>query len=364
MKPNHKYRPTVLPRRRARVNGFLLVIVAFALSLGGLVRVSAMPAEARIQETWFAYSQEFRMDFSASVTKGSIYSNDVVKPEDLLRVKTPGEPPAYRRVLISPLTNSVRIAMPYRFKADRPAEIKATYRVDGTLTAPNLWQKPYPFIPQQEVVVNGTELTLSDLAVEIPVKKLVADTVKLIDELKLSHDQVEVKVRPVIQVTVNGQAQPVSAGVAPEFTVVIRNPATVEVDEPKVLTDDKSFTTTRVLDRTVTFLGIAMKLTTIRSVSLVALSVLAAALGIMLVLQWFQRRAKPRAGLQRLGSALIVASHFQVPADAALVDVPDVQQMIALHLRTERPVVKAGEAYYLVDGNTCYRLQASEDQAG
>lgn len=366
MKSKFKVRPTLersSEKRRRPVRSMLLALVAFVLSLGALVRVSALPAEARIQETWFAYSQDFRMNFSARVSPGSIYSSDRVGPDDLVRVKVPGEPPIYRRVLISQLTDSVRLEMPYTFKTDRPAQIKATYRVDGTLTAPNLWQRPYPFVAEKEATVTGTELTISDMTVEIPVKELTSQIQALIEKLRLSHDQVEVKIRPVVQITVDGQQQPIQAGVSPEFTVLLRNPATVEVDEPKTVTDSKSFTATKVLDRSVTVLGMTLRVSLIRQISLIALTLVAVALGIMVVLQWLQRRSKAAGDLQRLGSSLIAASHFSVPADAAVVDVPDVPQLIAVHLRTDRPVVQVGNTCYLVDGNTCYRLVLKQNES-
>lgn len=357
------YRRTVSPvagkgKRRPRLlmPPIILAVIAFALSLGGLVRVSAMPAEARIQETWFAYSHELRLDYSARVRKGSVYASDTIGPDALLRTKAPGEPPVYRRVLVSQLTDRISISMPYVFKTDRPAEIKASYRVDGTMTVPGLWQKPYPMLSQKEITVTGTELSITDMTVEIPVKQLVGDIQKWIDEMRLSHDQLEIKLRPVVQVTVNGQREPINAGFAPEFTVLLRNPATVEVDEPKALTDSKSFVTTTVTSRTLSFFGRQFSLVLIRQVALIGLSLIAAALVVMMALQWLQRRAAGSGGLKRLGSSLVNASHFTVPPDAALVDVPDAQQLISLHLRTDRPVIQTREACYLVDGNTCYRL--------
>lgn len=339
----------------------LLAALAFILSLGGLVRVSALPAEARIQETWFAYSQDMRITYTAQVKPGSVYPGPTVAPEELLRVRAPGEPPTYRRVLVAQLTDTIRFSVPYSFRADRPSQITATYRIDGTLTAPNLWQRPYPLLPPRDVTVNGTELVIRDMEFHVPVGQLTADLQRLAEELRLSHDQLELRVRPVVELTVDGLREPVTAGYAPEFTVLIRNPASVEVDDPKVLNESKSLTSTRVSVRTMKIFGREVLLSTIRTASLIGLTIVALALSAMLVLQWMQRRARSVNDLRRLGNSLIPARHFTVPPDAAMVDLSDAQQLLALHLRTDRPVVQSGNAYYLVDGNTCYRFQARQE---
>lgn len=356
------YRKTLAPTRartkRRSAAGLLLIGLGLVLSLGGIVRVSALPAEARIQETWFAYSQELSFDYTAKVTKGNIYASDTVSAEELLKVKIPVEPPVYRRVLLSQMTESITVKLPYRFTADRPANISASYRVDGQLVAANLWQRPYPLQAPKTISVTGTELTVNDLTVTIPIKAVLQELEATAERLKIGHDQVDLKIRPVIKVDVAGQQEPISTTLAPEFTVGIRGvKVAVEMDEPKRVDDSKQFTTTRVTPLTVRIFGQSLPLNAVRTGSIIFLTLLAAVLGGTLIVKWVKGRMELGADLGRLGTSLITARSFEMPADVAVVDVQNVSQLMSIHLRTDRPVVQVGDTCYLVDGSTCYRLQ-------
>lgn len=55
------------PRRRSAWPWLALSAIGFLLSLGVVVQVQAVPAEARTSETWYAYKQELSYDFTARV---------------------------------------------------------------------------------------------------------------------------------------------------------------------------------------------------------------------------------------------------------------------------------------------------------
>lgn len=361
-----QYRRTLAPirKRNRRPLGLFLIAFGLLLSVGGIVRVSALPAEARIQQTWFAYRQELAYDFTSRVTKGTIYSSETVGAEELLRTKAPVDPPIYRRVLVSQLTDSITIKLPYRFTADRPATINANYRVDGVLMVSNLWQRPYPLIPPQTVSASGTELAISDMNVTIPIRNLIQELEGISEQLKLGQDQVELKIRPVIQVTVDGQKQPVSTTLTPEFAISIRGlKLAIEVDEPKLVDENKSFTEMMITPLTVNVFGRAVPFNTVRNTSIILLTILALVLGGTLLAKWLRGRAAIVADLSRLGSALVVGDSFQISEDVVLVDVQSVSQLINIHLRTDRPVIRVENTCYLVDGSTCYRLRLLAGQA-
>lgn len=341
---------------RTALGGLVLALTCFGLALALTVRVSAMPVEARTHEVWYSYRQELRYDFTAAVQAGSIYAASRVKADELLRTQLPIQPPVYKRVLLGKLTDSIAMTLPYSFTGDREKNIKLTYWIDGTLTAPGFWQKPFPFLGRQEVTHAGTDLK-RDLQVEIPVKKIMADMDTLARELEMRFDPLELRVRPVVNVEVEGLPEPVSASLGPEILIVFRGGETsIEIDEPKSFTDTNTFSSTRVTPVTVPILGKDFSVATLRQVALTALTVFTVLLGAVLLVQWLRRRAHVGEDLKRLGSALIVASGFELPGDVTVVDVHNVNQLINLHLQTDRPVIRVGSKCYLLDGSTCYRL--------
>lgn len=328
----------------------------FLLSLGLVVRVSAMPAEARTQETWYAYSHELSYDFTARVTPGVIYSRNLVSPDDLLQTQLPQEPPVLRRVVVGALAESVRIALPYHFTADRPARLRASYQVDGEIRVPGLWRRPYPLAEPRAVTVEAAELRLDDLAVQIPLREILDDVARLNQELNLPYDQVQVKIRPVIQLEVEGQREPVATRLEPEFSVVIRNGGlAVEIDEPRKISDARRFESDERVPLSMDLWGVQVPVARVRMGAYGVLGLFALVLVAGLHSRWRGRKREPVDGLRRLGAGLVRANSLVLPEGITLVEVPRLEQLLHLHLQTERPVLQVGSAYYLLDGSACYR---------
>lgn len=362
---HNRIRRTLTPQRTVTVSLLTLAFIAFGLSLGLVVRVSAMPVEARTNEVWYAYREELHYDFTAVVQQGGIYQSTVVTSSELLRNRLPVEPPVYRRVLLTKLTDRVTLSFPYQFQADRPGPIHATYWVEGVMTVPNLWQRPYPLIPAQVVTVEGASLKLDQLQVTIPVSQLVSEMKDLAEALKIGHDQLELRIRPVVQVEVDGQREPIHAGLAPEILLAFRGGlVALEVDEAQLFADEKSLSVTKIVPVTMTFFGYEVKLAALRQVALTSLAVFSLLLGIIMFVKWLRRKGRVGEDLKQLGTAMIVAKGFELPSDVAVVDVRATQQLIALHLQTERPVIRVGDMLYLLDGGTCYRLSLATMAAG
>lgn len=363
MEKVHREVPPALPsRRKGRGrNGlplFPLAVLALFLALGGIVRAAALPVEARTQETWYAYTQEMAYDFTARVTSGLIYPSDQVRGEDLIRQRLPVEPPAYRRVLVPRLVQGLTLSFPYTFKADRSGEITATYRVDAVLSAPGYWQKNLQLLAPSAVTANGDQLDLQGLTVEVPLRQIIADMEKLQADQKLNYDQLELRVRPVVQISVAGQKEPLKAQLQPEFVLFLRDrEAALEVEEPRVVREEKSFTVTTVTPMTVQVLGRTVKVSTLRMTSTVALGGFALTIVLLGLIRWLRRRSMSTDDLRQLGGTLITASHMEYPPDAVIVDVQSVHQLITLHMQTHRPVVRVGDECFLIDGTVCYRLR-------
>ncbi|MFZ5815440.1 MAG: hypothetical protein ACOY93_09100 [Bacillota bacterium] len=350
-------RPRAGSRQRGPGWGLLgLAAALFALSLGAVVRVSAMPAEARTQEVWYSYQQELHYDFTARVKPGTIYASDLIASGDLVQTRAPVEPPVYRRALVGPLTESVRIRLPYRFVADREAWLQGSYAVGGEIRVPNLWRKEYRFLEPRRFIIRTAELRLDELVVEVPVRQIIDEVRQTSEELRLPIDQIEVRLFPVVLIEVGGQREAVTARLTPELMLLIRNGgAAVEVDEPRTITDAQRFQTEERVALTVSLWRWSWPVAQFRRAAYAALGLVTVALAVLGWRRWAGGRGRPADELRRLGAGLVRAAEFRLPEGVALVEVTRLEQLVQLHLQTERPVVQVGRCFYLLDGSTCYR---------
>lgn len=271
MEKTHRADPNQLPsRRKGRGSGptpFPLALATLVLAMGAIVRVSALPVEARTQETWYACSQQMSYDFTARVVPGLIY----------------------------------------------PTGITASYRVDAVLSAPGYWQKSLVLLAPQEMTVMGDEVDLSTLAVEVPLRQILTDMEKLSQEQKLNYGQLELRVRPTVRVTTGGQREPVKAQLQPEFLLFFRDrEMALEVEEPRTVRDEQSFTVTTVAPMTVQIFGRPVKVSTLRVVSTAALGGFALTIVLLGLLRWLWRRSMTSDDLRHLGATLITPSHWSI----------------------------------------------------
>jgi hypothetical protein len=333
---------------------------AFLLVLAMPATGKALPADAHETETWYSYKQDLSYDFTARVQQGAIYKADTVSPQELLQVKLPVDPPVTRRVLVSKLTDSIRLTFPYHFEADREAEIAVTYGVDATLTVPNLWTRPYPLLEPKSLTFKTDRVQIDEMTVEIPIKSILVELDQIGQSLKIGQDQAEVRVRPVVRVMVDGLREPVSTGLAPEVVINIRGAnAAVEIDEPRVAHDEKIMSVSRYVPPTVMIGPWKVETALLRQLGLTAATIVATVIALIMVVGWLRRRSSATAAedLKRLGASLVTARGLELPAGTILIDVWDVKQLIQVHLQTDRPVIKCTTHLYLVDGNTCYRME-------
>jgi len=350
----------VRPRgRQSRRNSILVLSVSVLiaiLSLFSVVRTYAMPVEARTTEAWYSYQSSVGFGFQAHVQKGRFYPTTPVTPAQLIKVRGPNEPPTYKRVLISRFTDSIEIEVPYRFKADRPADLTVKWRVEGMEVIPGIWQLPYPLLAEKSWSVNAAEVSGTEKFV-IPATVILAEMVDSRTTYQVQAEPIELHIKPVLEITASGLKEPVQVTTTGDFLVTFRS-TTVEVDDARTVTGEKGFSETKIVPITVPVFGRQIQVSTIRQVSIGAFVffILAA-----VVTAW-ARREKPdvRTLLQKLGSNLIVARSFEVPADASVVEIRTANELLHLQVQAERPVIRVGSTYFLQDGSTCYRLSVSE----
>lgn len=335
----------------------LLLVSALAavVSVGTVLRAYAMPVEARSSEPWYSYQSSLAFDFVAHVQPGQFYSHHTVRPEQLVRTRLPVDPPTYRRILLSKFTDSVEILIPYRYEADRPAPLKAHLRVDGLMMMPGVWQKPYPLVERKALTPVGSRVEGVE-RFSIPVKSLLAEMEATRVNMGLSLEPLEIHILPVLEIQAEGLPKPFQLAVNPEFKVVLRA-STVEVEDPREVKADQTLSETRVVPITVNLLGLDVKVGVLRQISLYSLI---AFLSLAILLVWLRRR-KPdsRTILQRLGSNLISVRSFELQGEAAIADVRTARELVQIQVQTERPVIRVGNTYYLLDGTICYRYHLS-----
>jgi hypothetical protein len=331
---------------------FLVSALATVLSLASVVSTHAMPVEARTTEPWYSYQTNVKFDYVALVEKGKFYPTSPVKPDQLMRIRGPVEPPTFRRVLITQFTDALEVRMPYSFTADRPADLKVKWRVDGMLVIPGVWQQPYPLVAQKESTLHTAEVKGVE-TFTIPVAELLADMAINRAQYSIHIEPLELHIKPVLEVEVIGLPEPLAVTNEGEFLVSVRQ-NTTEVDDVRDLFSEKSFAETKIVPITVSILGMQVRVQLVRQIAIAALVIfLLFSIGVV-----WSRRTKPdnRSLLQKLGPNLIAASSFEVPGDTAVVAIRNARELIQLQAHAERPVIRVGANYYLQDGTTCYRL--------
>ena len=330
----------------------LVSALALLLSLGTVLQTYAMPVEARTTESWFAYTSSVGFRFTTRVIPGKFYSQAQVKSDDLMQIKLPVEPAQYRRVIISKFADEVHLEIPYSFQADRSADVTARFGVDGMVIMPGIWQQAYPIQEHKELpVVDGK--VHGSATVTIPLRKLLADMEESRTAYGISLEPQEIRVKPVLDVSVGGLRQPVALQISPEFVISMRS-GTVELDEPRVVAQDKVLSETTVVPLVVNLLGQSMRVSTLRQVSMVAAGLFIALALVMVVLR--RKAVDDRTLIQRLGTHLVTISAFELPEGTAIADLQSARELLQLQAQTERPVMQVGWVYYLLDGTTCYRL--------
>ncbi len=337
----------------------LLVSGLVALvSLSTVLQTYAMPVEARTSEPWYAYQSSVGFAFQAQVRTGRFYESATVTSDELVKARQPVEPPQYRRVLISKFTDAIEISIPYYYKADREAKVTATLNVEGVLTVPRLWQRPYPLLPPKNFEIQGTEISGRETFV-IPVAKLLADIDSAREVDLVNLEPLQLLIRPVFEVKAEGLQQPVTLVQNPEFQIDIRK-ETVELDDAKEVKADKTFAETRVVPLTVAFLGADVSVGALRRGSMIALGV---SLAVLVLLFWYRKRqTDPLTLLRKLGANLLVTQTFELPAGTAIADVHNVKELLLLQAQAERPVIMVDDICYLMDGATCYRFYLKPKQ--
>lgn len=336
-------------------------LALFLLSLTLVVQANALPVDAHITETWYSYKQDLTYNFQANLQTGSIYTKSPMPAIDLLQLRMPTEPPTYRRVTVAKLTDSLVLSLPYKFTADQEAEIQVTYWIDGSITVPNLWMRPQPFLAKQVAQTRGKEMSLDQLQVEIPIKQLMAELATLTEQTKINQEQAEIKVRPAFEVTVNGLREPVSAALAPEITMHIRGTNyAIEIDEPKTFHDEKSYQVQVFVPATVQILGLTVSVNLLRQLGTTLAVLFAAGTAAVLTIQWLRKKAQVTYDVKRLGAQLITADKFEVSYMSAIVDLQSMKELLHLQVQMERPIVQVGRTYYLTDETTCYRFTEPE----
>lgn len=356
-------RPQAKSRSRSRWSLPIAGLALFLCSLTLVVQANALPVDAHITETWYSYKQDLTYDFQANLQIGSIYPKSPVLARELLQLRMPTEPPTFRRVTVAKLTDSLILSLPYKFTADQEADIRVTYWVDGSVTVPNLWMRPYPFLERQVVEQRGSELILDQLQVEIPIKQLMAELATLTEQTKINQEQAEITVRPAFEVLVNGLREPISAALAPEITLNIRGSNYgIEIDEPRRFHDEKSFEVKVFVPATVEILGRSVSVNLLRQIGTTLAVLFATGTAAGLTIQWLRKRAQVTYDVKRLGAQLITASNFEVSYMMAIVDLQSIKELLHLQVQMERPIVQVGQTYYLADESTCYRFTEPEGE--
>lgn len=353
-----------MPARSARAadrrTGSLIwgAMVLLALSTFFLARAWLMPAEVRRERAVYAYDQALGYDFRARVQVGQVYHQPWQGAADLVRIRLPQDPPAYRHVLVGRYVEAVELKILYRFTADRARDQAARLKVDSMLVVPRLWQESFPLSMEKKLTPRGRAWS-GEVTLKVPVADIARRLRAVREEAGINPDQAELRVRSVFEVQAPGKAPgepPVTARLAPEYVLVFRNGGVLELDAPRTFQERRAVKTATVQPRQVRVLGAAVPVPAWRFLWLAAEVASLLALGASLTRRR-EREVRTQHMLARLGPGLVAATSFTPPPGLALADLASLEELVHLHWQTERPIIQVGGHYYLADEHVCYRVE-------
>lgn len=130
--------------RKTRAAAILLVGLLLIGALANCIAAYRRPDYVVRPRAVYGYNQEGRLTYTVKLIENSVFPTSVLGPG---------------KTYFTKLVQSVPVVCSYRFSGDKPASLKATYRVVAVVDAPKMWSKELVLIPPTEIRTTGKALS-------------------------------------------------------------------------------------------------------------------------------------------------------------------------------------------------------------
>jgi len=329
-----------------------LVIILAILALASFLLAGfafTRPTTRTLQDE-ITYRQTGTFSYSAAAPTG-IYAGDRVQP---------GEP-IFRRLI-----DEVTVSFDYQFVADRPANLRGTYRLLAQLSHPNGWKQAIELQP--ETGFSGSRFNVSGVI-------NLAEVQALIDSLEqqtgLQSQQYTLSIVPEVFVQGIFAGQELQAEFLPRLKFRFDKLQMQLAEDRSAASDTKNpfkpsqqglLMQPREAANTLSLLGFQLKVWTAR---LVALSGLILSLGGILVVSLLMFEARQGSELSRLqakyGPLLITVRSVDPGSDSRMIEVGSIEDLAKIADRNGCMILHQTQGtihhYFVRDGEVSYRYR-------
>ncbi|NLX69829.1 MAG: DUF5305 domain-containing protein [Clostridiales bacterium] len=254
-------------------------------------------------------------------------------------------------------------------KAEKPIAVNGNYKIIAKITAEDLWEKEYAVLKQgQYLSKKGTEISLIDDEIYIPISDIFRYTEEIENELDFSPDQYKLSIIPVIEGTIKAgdKSNPIAS--PPELTFAFTSREITPISELNFV-NDNPIKETEVLSSGYSLMGLSISLSVARLVSsiltLVPLTYIVYFIAnvlkkqkknvyesVAIDLKYKNRLINLKRSIDFSGKCILILDDFK-----SLVRIADEKEMPILRFEDSA----ANVDYYVIDGQCIYNYRCDNN---
>lgn len=171
--------------------------------------------------------------------------------------------------IFTKITENLIVSISSMIRAEKPVLVEGSYKIIIKLVAEDLWEKEYNIIiSNQKINIEGTEISLINDAVRIPIHDILEYTQIMEQELGYSSDRYLISINPIIEGTIKAgnKSNPIASPPELTFSLTSRD---ISLIGEKSFVNDNPVQETEVLVSDYNFMGFSIPLSIARLVSFI-----------------------------------------------------------------------------------------------
>jgi hypothetical protein len=171
--------------------------------------------------------------------------------------------------IFTKITENLIVSISSMIRAEKPVLVEGSYKIIIKLVAEDLWEKEYNIIiSNQKINIEGTEISLINDAVRIPIHDILEYTQIMEQELGYSSDRYLISINPIIEGTIKAgnKSNPITSPPELTFSLTSRD---ISLIGEKSFVNDNPVQETEVLVSDYNFMGFSIPLSIARLVSFI-----------------------------------------------------------------------------------------------